>query len=96
MPEKARVFLAEDDPYMQKVIKQRLEEAGHELTLEAHTLDEALQSIQQFKNSGIQVAVLDGNLDKDDTSGYDGQLMVRKIKELAPEVKTIGMSRSPY
>lgn len=95
MPEKARVFFAEDDGYFRDVIKRRLEEAGHEVVLEAHTLNEAIQSIPQFKDSGIQVAVLDGNLDEDDISGYDGRLMAQKIKEQVPHVTTIGLSQSP-
>lgn len=94
MPEKARVFYAEDDPFFQEAIKQRLDEAGHEVVLQAQTLAEALNSIEQFKDLGIQVAIIDGNLSADDSSGYDGHLLATRIKELTPQVKTIGMSGS--
>lgn len=92
MPEKARVFVAEDDSTWQRLIKQLLNDAGHKVILKAPTLAQALKSIDQFQKLGIQVAVIDGNLSEDDSSGYDGRLLAKKIKELAPQVKTIGMS----
>lgn len=92
MPEKARVFVAEDNPDWQKHIEEILNRAGHSVVARATTLGEGLKIIEQFGELQIQVATIDGNLGEDDTSGYDGRALVAAIDRLAPDVKTIGMS----
>lgn len=92
MPEKAKVFVAEDDSIWRRTIKRRLSEESHEVVLEAETLAQALKSIEQFKELGVQVAVIDGNLNPYDSSGSDGAELAIAIKRLAPEVKMVGMS----
>lgn len=91
-PEKAKVFVVEDDKFWQMAIKGVLEDAGHSVVASATTLDEALVMVEQLKEMGVDVAVLDGNLDPDEYQGFDGQTVLRAIQEKAPEVKTIGMS----
>lgn len=92
MVEKAKVFVAEDDPSIQQVIKWFLSKGGHEVVLQAQTLSEALRSIKQFEKLGIQIAVIDGNLTPGDISGSDGYQLATAIRQLAPNVTTIGMS----
>lgn len=92
MPEKARIFVAEDNPEWQEMIASTLEKAGHTVVLKATTLREALDAVQQFEQLEIQVATIDGNLSPDDTSGYDGRTLVEAINSQAPHVLTIGMS----
>jgi len=91
-PEKAKVFVTEDDERFQKIIKRYLEEAGHSVIATATNLDQALAMVDQLEQLGVDVAVLDGNLDKDDVSGYDGRTVLEAIREKTPRVKTIGMS----
>lgn len=92
MPEKAKVFLAEDNLQFQEAFESLLNKAGHSVVLKATTLTEALEAIQQFEKLGVQIAVIDGNLDPNDTSGSDGQALVEAIGRLTPNVKTVGMS----
>lgn len=92
MVEKAKVFVAEDDPSVQQIIKTILSRGGHEVILQAQTLSEALGSIKQLEELGIQVAIIDGNLTPGDTSGSDGHQLATAIKQLTPHVKTVGMS----
>lgn len=94
MPEKARVFVAEDNPNYLNAFKGQLETAGHSVLLTATTLRDALGAVQQFEQLRIQVAIIDGNLDPNDTSGYDGQRIVDAIGRLAPNIKIVGMSSS--
>lgn len=95
MPERARVFVAEDDETILPLINRLLSRHGHTVVLQAQTLAEALRCIEQFEALDVQVAVIDGNLSPNDTSGADGYQLVTRIKELTPNVITIGMSNSP-
>ncbi len=91
-PEKAKVFVAEDDETWQKFIKIYLEEAGHSVVATARTIEEAMEIIEKLEEMGIDVAVLDGNLNEDEYKGFDGMAMLRKIRDTAKNVKTVGMS----
>ena len=92
MPEKARVFAAEDDPDSLDNIKMALEAKGHTLALTATTLEGALEIIQAFPQEEIQIAALDGNLKKGVKSGSDGRQMIAAIRNISPSVRIIGMS----
>ena len=92
MPERAKVFVAEDNLQYQGFIEKFLGRAGHTVVLKATTLDEAIEAIAQFETLGVQVATIDGNLSPNDDSGYDGHALVEAISRHAPHVKTVGMS----
>lgn len=96
MPEKAKVFLADDDQVFRATIKELLAFDGHTVVLEAKTLPEAFDCITRLTEQKIRVAVLDGNLNPFDHSGSDGKRMVIEIRKAAPDVKIIGMSGSPF
>lgn len=91
-PEKARVFVAEDDKRWQDIIKDVLTDAGHSVVLTAQTRQQALEAVQQLKGLGVQVATIDGNLNPHDSDGADGQALLAAIRAQAPEVKTVGMA----
>lgn len=92
MPEKARVFAAEDNADFLDNIDFVLDMAGHSLVLQATTLEEALAVIRTLPEHGIQVASVDGNLTKNVKTGSDGRQMVEAIRNFAPGVKIVGMS----
>lgn len=48
MQEKARVFIAEDNPDFLDTLRMVLEEAGHTVTLTASTIEDALSAINNF------------------------------------------------
>jgi len=91
-PEKAKVFIAEDDEDYQKYARKILEGAGHTVVATATTLPEALKIVAKLEELGINVAAIDGNLRPNSVGGYDGQTILKAIKEQAPNVKTVGIS----
>ncbi len=92
-PEKARVFVVEDDIRSQILLKYLLVAAGHSIVLTAETRQQALEAVTQLKELGVQVAIIDGNLNPYDGDGADGQAVLAAIRVQAPEVKTVGMAR---
>lgn len=91
-PEKARVFIAEDNKDYQSFLKEFLEEAGHTIVACATNLPDALRLVKRLGELSVDVAVIDGNLNEYDSDGHDGQSVLRAIREHAPRVKTVGMS----
>lgn len=95
-PEHARVFIAEDDKRWRRIVRRALEYVGHNVVLTASTLPEAIEKVKEFKDKGIQVAVIDGSMDSRNLNGgQDGQVLLRAIRSSSPEVKIIGMSSHP-
>ena len=92
MPERARVFVAEDEPDWQAEVREVLEKAGHWVVATALTRSEGLTIVAEVEELGVDVAAIDGNLSQPDTSGGDGQAIIAAIRELAPSVKTVGIS----
>lgn len=84
MPERARVFVAEDNQDWQRTIEMVLERFGHSVILRAETLDDALKAIEQFEKLDVQVATIDGNLSPNDTSGHDVHALVEAITRIKP------------
>jgi|SRR3989344_4442989 len=91
-PERAKVFVAEDDKDWLDIIRGTLEGAGHSVVLSASTRAEALAAAERLRELGVQVATVDGNLNDYESSGADGQALLAAIRTHAPEVKTVGMS----
>jgi CheY-like chemotaxis protein len=95
-PEKARVFVVEDNERFQKIIIKRLKKAGHSVVATATTLDQALAMVDQLEQLGVGVAVLDGNLSDYDVSGNDGREILKAIQKKDPNVITVGMSLDDF
>ena len=91
-PERAKVFVVEDDQDWQRMIKAMLEGEGHKVVLSATNLDDALATADKLVELGVQVATIDGNLEENETSGNDGRAVLAAIRKVAPQVKTIGLS----
>jgi CheY-like chemotaxis protein len=91
----ARIFIAEDNVLFRKSLKDLLKSYGHCVVLEAGTLDQALQMIQDgcLQQQQINLAILDGNL-REETSCSDGFLMSQKIKETRLPIKIFSLSSS--
>ncbi len=92
-PERAKVFVAEDADLWQRMIKRILANDGHQIVSSATNLKDALAAIDRFAELGVQVAIIDGNLDEDESTGCDGQAVLAAIHRVVPQVKTIGFSR---
>ncbi len=92
-PEKARVFVVEDEKRWKDLIKDVLTDAGHSVVLTAQTREQALAAVPQLRGLGVQVAIIDGNLSPYNDDGADGKALLAAMRAQAPEVKTVGMSR---
>lgn len=95
-PEKARIFVAEDDSDWQEIISSKLRRAGHQVVARASSLPEALSAVKTLLNLNVDVAVLDGNLNEHDHDGRDGQSVLRAIREHAPHIRVVGMSGASF
>lgn len=92
-PENARVFLVEDDKI--GVVNTRwflTENGGHTIVAEASSLEEALNLIPHLEEKGVNVAVVDGNLSLNDSSGRDGATVAEEIRKRAPNIKIVAYS----
>lgn len=96
MPQNARVFLVDDEPMLRAGFKAWLEAAGHQVVLEAASLPEALSKVLQLDEQEVTVAILDGNLSRDDNTGNDGKAIAGAIRILYPQVKILGLSVGNY
>ncbi|OGD65555.1 hypothetical protein A3F08_02695 [Candidatus Berkelbacteria bacterium RIFCSPHIGHO2_12_FULL_36_9] len=93
MPERARVFVAEDNSEWQKIIRRQLTRAGHDIVLEASSFDEAMEMVELAQKEGINVAVLDGSLDSSQSSmRCDGRIIAEALRKQVPGIKIIGLS----
>jgi len=84
-PEKARVFVSEDDKDWRDTLREMLADSGHSVVLSAGTLAEALAAVDRLGELGVNVATIDGNLNEWDTSGVDGQSVLAAIRAKALE-----------
>ncbi len=86
---KAKVFLVEDDNALRGTEKEFIETEEHEVVLVACSRQEALDNLVQAKESGVNVAVLDGNLG---TGSNDGSTIARALRETIVGIRIISFS----
>ncbi len=91
-PEKARVAIIEDDPDYISTLTELIEMGGHTVVATATSLEAAKALVKRFKELGVQVATVDGNLSEWDDKGVDGRSIIAAIQQFSPQVKTIGLS----
>jgi DNA-binding NtrC family response regulator len=92
MVENARIAWFEDDGDFLRTWKIFLEIEGHQVVKTAGERSEAERALETFEAEGIQVAILDGNLNKGDMSGADGAYFAEQIKTRYPKIGIIGNS----
>ncbi|MFH0750141.1 MAG: response regulator [Candidatus Gottesmanbacteria bacterium] len=83
-PERARIFIVEDNEDFQNLYKIDLENNGHIVVKTARTQDEAMEIINELGNLGIQVTILDQN------DNINGVAVATAIRSKHPEIKLIG------
>ncbi|MFA6322559.1 MAG: hypothetical protein WCX71_03735 [Candidatus Buchananbacteria bacterium] len=91
----ATVLLVEDKERYRVLVIGYLVKLGHTV-IEASTIQQALELVEQLDSLGINIAVLDGNLSSGDYSGKDGKKIAEAIKAKNPAVKTIAWSGFAY
>lgn len=95
MPERARIFVAEDEELQMFVLRHILEAGGHQIVCSAATFGESMRAITSFEELGINVALIDGNLSPASIDGSDGKALIAEIRRVAPAVKLVGISVDP-
>ncbi|MEK7503739.1 MAG: response regulator [Patescibacteria group bacterium] len=92
MPEKAKIFFAEDDDLVRKLVRRVCLASGHTIELEATTLEDALEKIKLAKEMGVNVAVLDGNLTKGERLKDDGEIIAQALEKEIPDIIIVSHS----
>lgn len=91
MPEKAVIFLAEDNASLRESLKSWLERCGHTVPLKAGSLVEALEKVKEAKAAGVNVAIIDGSLEGPDSPG-DGPKVAAALRQEIPDIKIVSFS----
>ena len=91
MPENAVIFIAEDNDEMRRMLKTMLKIRGHSVVLEADSLKEALEGVKEVKTLGVNVAIVDGSLDGQDSPG-DGPKVAEALRKEIPTIKIVSFS----
>lgn len=95
-PKEAKIFIAEDDPNKKGYLKPIIVRSGHEIVLEASTLEEAMTSIKEAREKGVNVALVDGSLAKPPLQRPgDGLEITRALREAIPDIRIVSISDSP-
>ena len=92
MPKEAKVFLVEDDESVRKMLKVFLSREGHQVILEAGSLEEALEGAKKIIQNGVNLAIVDGLLRLGADSAEDGEMVASTLRQEAPGIKIIGLS----
>ncbi len=77
----AKVLIADDAAIVRKVVREMLEQGGHEVVAEAADGEEA---VARFEEAKPDVAILDVNM-----PGIDGFAAAARIRELDPDARVI-------
>lgn len=92
-PERAKVFIAEDDVYTREDLKDFLRKRGHEVVLEAGTFEDAMASIEEAKEKGVNVALVDGSLAlRPPRQPEHGLKITEALREAIPGIKVVSIS----
>lgn len=88
-PERAKVFIAEDDEKWRQTQRQAAEKAGHEVVLEVDEIRRALDAVAQLQALGVNVALVDGSIP---IGKLDGMVLTRVLKDSIPDIKVVDVS----
>ncbi len=89
-----RIFAVEDDVQTwQRLIKSVVKSLEAELVVPiVADFEAAMQLVAKLAELKVDIAILDGNITPDKHDGLEGLALLKKIKELFPEIKVIGFS----
>lgn len=92
-PEKANVFIAEDNVPFQRSLKALLELDGHKVVISAYTFEEALEAVKHLEELGVQVTIVDGNLG---SGSWNGVKISEAIRAHSPAIRIIHNSTDEF
>lgn len=89
-PPEARIGFIDDHPLASVMIPKTIEKMGSTLVSQAATKDEADDLVDRIEETGINVLLVDDNLDVAH-AGYD---IVKRVREEHPDVNILSISSS--
>ena len=92
--EKARIAVFEDNNEVRTLLGEFLTHFGHEMVVQADSIQSAREVVGELDDDVIDVAIVDGNLSADKLDSSDGAEIVRLLKSKLSKVVTIGYSGS--
>jgi CheY-like chemotaxis protein len=92
MPKNAKIFLVDDNNNLREKLKYFLSQNGHQIVLEANSLENALKKAKEVMEKSVDIAIVDGCLALDGNSGEDGKQVAKALREESPTIKIIGFS----
>lgn len=92
-PERARICVIDNEPlYIQALTIVFETSDDHQVVASAQTIEDAVLLVDKFKELDINVVILDTKLKSGDDEGVKSKKILKKIREVAPNVKVISMS----
>jgi CheY-like chemotaxis protein len=90
----ARLFIAEDNITTQFLLKNLFEESGHAVISIAYNLRSALEEVRKLQVNGINLAIVDGNLDPGSNLNADGREIADAITKTGLRIPVVAFSGS--
>lgn len=90
--ENARVFIAEDEEEVIKIIEGALIPEGHQVLIRVTSFESAINAIEEAKEKGINVALIDGSLSGEQPDHTHGLRISQALKAAIPGIKIISIS----
>lgn len=88
-PEKAKVFIAEDDEDWRRLNREAVEKAGHKVVIEVKDVRTGLAEVSNAQKLGVQAALLDGRIPSDPS---DGPTLAAALRQAIPGIKVVDVS----
>lgn len=92
--ERANIAIFEDDESLREMLGMIAALYGHDVTAYARSMPEAVAVIETMAAGEIDVAIVDGNLDRQKIDGHDGAEITRLLHEKFEDTVVIGFSAS--
>ena len=92
MPRNAKIFLVDDSDNFREKLKDFLTQNGHQIVLEANSLENALEKTREVIKKNVDIAIVDGCLTAGGNSGEDGEQVAKALRKEFPAIKIIGFS----
>jgi DNA-binding response OmpR family regulator len=87
----SKLFIADDTKKILDLLVIHLGLEGYKEIITASSVSEALGKVEEIKQAGVRVAILDGNLDTN-RGGQDGERIAQELREKIPSIKIISFS----
>ncbi len=89
---RAKVGIFEDDVDWRELLTEIVEDSGHSVAVAVRDMDEARAAIDDLEEGSLDVAIVDGNLNPNESTGADGAEITRLLHKKLGAITVIGFS----